>query len=183
MVSCGSWLIQGVSALNLDKRKRTLWPLPFLLLVLASFTQRGQKDEGWSELLPPGKGRAPVLATCTGCHNLKAVVTARKTRDEWAKSVNDMIGRGAEIFPEELEPITAYLSTAFGPGLPQPVNVNTASREELEKLPNMKPELVSRILEIRDKAGPFKNSEELRRALAIDEAEFEKIRYLLRYRN
>src|SRR6516225_8279363 len=40
MVSCGSWLIQGVSALNLDKRKRTLWPLPFLLLVLASFTQR-----------------------------------------------------------------------------------------------------------------------------------------------
>jgi len=124
-----------------------------------------------------------VLATCNGCHNLKGVVTGRKTRDEWTKSVNDMIVRGAEIFPQELEPITTYLSAAFGPGLPKPVNVNTASREELEKLPNMKPELLSRILEIRDKAGPFKNSEELRRALAIEQAEFEKIRYLLRYQN
>ena len=164
-------------------KKRLLCWLLLLPLTLAVFAQRGQKDEGWSELLPPGKGKESVVMTCVGCHNLKSVVTARKTRDDWAKSVADMIGRGAEIFPEELEPITAYLSAVFGPGVPKAVNVNTATREELEKLPNMNPPLASRILAARDSAGPFKNSDELRRALAIEQPDFEKIRYLLRYRN
>ena len=156
---------------------------PVLLVVLAASAQRPQKDEGWSELLPPGEGKELVMTSCISCHNLKSTVHARKSRADWTKSVNDMIQRGAQIFPEEIEPITAYLSKAFGPDLPQPLNVNTASREELEKLPNLKPEVVARLLAARTQAGPFKNSEELRQALAMEPREFEKIRYLLKYRN
>jgi len=164
-------------------RKIVMLPVLVLLVALAASAQRPQKDEGWSELLPPGEGREMVMTSCTGCHNLKSTVHARKSRADWTKSVNDMIQRGAQIFPEEIEPITAYLSKTFGPDLPQPLNVNTASREELEKLPNLKTEMAARLLAARDKAGPFKNSEELRRALAMEPGDFEKIRYLLKYRN
>ena len=155
--------------------------LGVVLLALPALAQGPKAKEGWTELLPPGKGREFVLESCTTCHNLRVVVQARLTREAWAKGVNDMIQRGAPVFPEEIEPITDYLSKVFGPSVPKPVNVNTARREELEKLPNMKPEIAARILEARGKAGAFKNSEELRRALGMEKAEFETIVYLLKY--
>ncbi len=137
------------------------------------------KDEGWSQLLPPGDGRQAVLESCTTCHNLKVVVEARLSRAAWTKDVNDMIQRGAPLFPEEIDPITTYLSKVFGPDVPKLVNVNTASREELEKLPGLKPDIVSKILEAR----PFRNSEQLRRAVGAEKAEFEKVQYLVKYRD
>ena len=158
--------------------------LSILLIVAASFVY-GQKpkDEGWSDLLPPAENRDLVLNSCGGCHNLKVVVQARKTPAEWTKCVNDMIQRGAQLFPEEIEPLTTYFSKNFGKDVPKLVNVNTAGREDLEKLPDFKPEIVTRILEARGKSGPFKNSGELRRALGMDSGDFEKIRYRLEYSN
>ena len=160
-----------------------MWKSFAVVFLLSSALSYGQKpkDEGWSDLLPAGDGRDLVLNSCNTCHNLKVVVRARKNRAEWAKSVNDMIQRGSQIFPEEIEPITAYLSKAFGSDVPKLVNVNAATREDLEKLANLKPELATRILEARGKAGNFKNPEELRRALGMVPEEFEKIRYSLEY--
>ncbi len=155
--------------------------LAALVLPAAWAQQHKTKDEGWPELLPPGEGRELLLTSCSSCHNLKSTVHARKSRADWAKTVNDMIQRGAPIFPEEIEPLTAYLSQAFGPAVPKLLNVNTASRGDLEKLSNLKPEIVARLLEARGKAGPFKKSEELRQALGMDKSDFEKIRFLLKY--
>ena len=92
-----------------------------------------------------------------------------------------MIQRGAAVFPEEIEPITAYLSKNFGSDMPPPINVNTADRAELEKLPGIKPEMVERILNARAKAGSFKDPDELRRALGLDKDEFATDFYLLKY--
>jgi DNA uptake protein ComE-like DNA-binding protein len=149
------------------------------LLPFAHAQNPKTKDEGWSQLLPPGDGRQAVLESCTTCHNLKVVVHARLSRAGWTKDVNDMIQRGAPLFPEEIDPLTAYLSKVFGPDVPKLVNVNTAAREDLEKLPNLKPEMVIRIVEAR----PFKNSEELRRALGMEKTDIEKIQYLFKYRD
>ena len=154
-----------------------------LALPLAWAQAQKPTDDGWPELLPPGEGRELVLTSCASCHNLKSTVHERKSRAEWAKTVNDMILRGAPIFPEEIEPITAYVSRAFGSTVPKLLNVNTATGEELEKLPNLKPEAVARLLELRRKAGPFKNAQELRQALGNEGDEFEKIRYFLKYKN
>ena len=154
----------------------------FVLSCAVAHAQKA-KDEGWSELLPPGEGRDLTVHSCNTCHNLKVVVHARKDREAWAKSVNDMIQRGAQIFPEEIEPITAYLSKSFRASIPKLVNVNTASREELEKLPNISPEVAARILEARAKTGNLKGPEELRRALGMEKAECEKIQYSLEYKN
>jgi hypothetical protein len=155
------------------------------LVALAPLCAQSEKtkDEGWSDLLPPGDARQSVMDSCTSCHNLKVVVLARKNRAEWAKAINDMVQRGAQLFPEEIEPITNYLVKVCGPDVPKLVNVNTATREELAGLPNIKPDLVTQILDARGKAGPFKSADELRQALKLDPAGFEKIRYLLKYRD
>jgi len=152
-----------------------------LLLLPAVAWFQNARDEGWSQLLPPGDGRDLVLMSCATCHNVKVVVHARKSREDWTRTLGDMIQRGAPIFPEEIAPITAYLSLKFGPAVPALINVNAATREDLEKLPGMNPQTVMKILDSRGKAGVFKTPEELRTALGMSREEFEMIRYMLKY--
>jgi cytochrome c2 len=66
------------------------------------------------------KGRTTVTQVCVGCHNNGAigrmVAVRKKTADEWRDTVYRMIGRGAQVLPDEIEPLTAYLTTAGGQG-------------------------------------------------------------------
>lgn len=163
-------------------RKSVIIAVLIVVTLVPAFTQNQKpENKGWDDLLPPGAGRESVTTTCVTCHGLKLVVLGRKSQPEWAKAVNDMIQRGAPVFPDEIEPLVQYLSKSFPANLPKPVNVNTATAAELEKIPGMKPDLAARIVEARGKAGPFKDSAELQRAANLDKADFEAVRYLLKY--
>jgi DNA uptake protein ComE-like DNA-binding protein len=154
-----------------------------VVVMLSALTSQAQpaKDDEWTSLLPPGEGRELVVNSCTSCHNLKIVVVARKSSEDWAKSLGDMIERGAEVFPEEMKPLTSYLSNSFGTDVPPLLNVNAATRADLEKLPSLKPEIITRILEVRSKSGPFKDAEQFRQALGMDKPTSSKIMFLFKY--
>ncbi|WP_216321529.1 hypothetical protein [Sphingomonas quercus] len=69
---------------------------------------------------PPADG-APRLATgaqvertCTACHVAAQFTSQRRTREQWAETVNTMIGYGAQVSDEEFEPIVNYLAANFG---------------------------------------------------------------------
>ncbi len=66
-------------------------------------------------LLPAGPGRDLVGAKCGTCHTLAIVVGQRRDRAAWEQSIDQMIGRGAEISDAEYEAIAAYLGTNFAP--------------------------------------------------------------------
>jgi hypothetical protein len=70
----------------------------------------------WATLLPAGDGQQETKELCGNCHNLQKTVLSRKTPQEWERTVNDMISRGAQIFPDEAEKIVKYLSASFPPG-------------------------------------------------------------------
>jgi competence protein ComEA len=163
--------------------RKPLLVLAMLAAMLAPAWTQTQKPEnkGWDELLPPGDGRDAVLTACVTCHGLKAVVIGRKDRAGWQKTVDDMIQRGAPVFPEEIDPITAYLAKVFPAEMPSPINANTATAEELTKLPGVTPEVARRLIDARVKFGPFKSAEEMRQAVGLDKSEFEAIRYLLKF--
>jgi len=85
-----------------------------LLPVAVSWPQ-----EDWKSQLPNGEGKDLTVELCgTSCHNLQKIVAARKTEKEWEQSVALMIGRGAQIFPEEADQIIKYLAKNFPPGKP-----------------------------------------------------------------
>ena len=66
------------------------------------------------------KGKTAVTQICVGCHDggaiMRMVAVRKKTADEWRDTVYRMIGRGAQVFPDEIEPLTAYLTAAGGQG-------------------------------------------------------------------
>ena len=70
------------------------------------------------------KGRIAVTQVCVGCHGagggiIRMLEVRRRSADEWRETVYSMIGRGAQVFPDEIEPITAYLVASAGRGRPQ----------------------------------------------------------------
>ena len=47
---------------------------------------------------------------CTPCHSLSLVHRTKKTQAEWKKTVDRMIGYGAQLNEEEREAVIEYLS-------------------------------------------------------------------------
>jgi len=87
-----------------------------LTLGAASLPLRAQQDNG----LPPGDGRDIVATTCSGCHSLSAITQLREGRAAWRHQIYDMMERGAQVSPAEIDIMVNYLSTHFGPGIPFP---------------------------------------------------------------
>lgn len=56
------------------------------------------------------------------------------------------------------------------------VNINTASKEELDKLPGVGPVKAQAIIDERTKNGPFKNVEDIKRVKGIGDATFDKLK-------
>jgi mono/diheme cytochrome c family protein len=52
---------------------------------------------------------------CSNCHELRIATGQRKTEDEWATTVYNMLAKGAPITQEQADEIIAYLAKNYGP--------------------------------------------------------------------
>ena len=62
------------------------------------------------------KGRQVVAQVCATCHTtiVRMVQVHKQTAEQWKDTVYFMIGRGAQIMPDEIEPVTAFLAATAG---------------------------------------------------------------------
>lgn len=74
------------------------------------------------------------------------------------------------------EKATGKGSPARGHGGDAPVNINTSTADEIEALPGIGPGLAARILEYREKHGPFKRLEDLMNVRGVGEKNFLKLK-------
>ena len=70
--------------------------------------------------LPPGPGQEVVGNACSACHRIGVVTQLREGPDAWRHQVHDMVQRGAQVSPDEIDLVVTYLSSNFGPGNPLP---------------------------------------------------------------
>jgi mono/diheme cytochrome c family protein len=82
------------------------------LLAMAAPAQDSAPD---LSALPPGPGRELVAAKCSACHPLAIVTGQKRDRMAWEQTIDQMIGRGAEIDDAQYEQIAAYLGRSFAP--------------------------------------------------------------------
>jgi len=60
-----------------------------------------------------------------------------------------------------------------------PININTATVEQLTALPRIGPVMAGRIVEYRESHGPFRRIEDLKRVKGIGDATFERLKDLI----
>src|ERR1041384_3404329 len=62
------------------------------------------------------KGRQIVAQVCAACHTtiVRMVQVHKQTAEQWKDTVYFMISRGAQIMPDEIEPVAAYLAANSG---------------------------------------------------------------------
>lgn len=60
--------------------------------------------------LPAGPGKDVLMRACTSCHAASLITQQRKTPEEWAKTVDKMVGWGAPLAAGEKQGLAAYLS-------------------------------------------------------------------------
>ena len=64
------------------------------------------------------KGRQVVAQVCAACHTtiVRMIQVHKQTAEQWKDTVYFMISRGAQIMPDEIEPVTAFLAATAGRG-------------------------------------------------------------------
>lgn len=67
---------------------------------------------------PPGPGHDIVAVACVQCHASALIQALRMNEAGWRRQTEIMIVRGAQIGPEEIDAVSSYLASAFGPGVP-----------------------------------------------------------------
>jgi cytochrome c5 len=66
--------------------------------------------------LPQGDGREIVAVACSQCHYLGTIAKIRNGAAGWRMYVNNMVLRGAQLTPDEIDKVVDYLSLNLGPG-------------------------------------------------------------------
>jgi hypothetical protein len=61
--------------------------------------------------LPDGPGKELVETRCTLCHDLGRVVSIPRTKGEWDAVTRNMLGRGPQTSPAQVQTIIDYLTT------------------------------------------------------------------------
>lgn len=166
-----------------------------LYLVLASSAPFGQvagpaqppapsfdPDEDVSEYLPPGAGKGLVMTECIECHKLNRIVALRKSPDEWKVVLAKMKDEGARLSEDKVSVIVDYLGDALGSKAPPLIDVNTASPDDLVKLPGVTMETANRLIKQRNDKGLFSSRDEVKSTLQFDDTAFEKLKWYLRAR-
>ncbi|HLH77248.1 MAG TPA: hypothetical protein VKV28_10620 [Candidatus Binataceae bacterium] len=117
--------------------RRSLLMATFASLIAAATPLHAQTAEGRAVKLPPGAGANLVGVACSQCHSLSAITHLRQGRRAWRDELYVMILRGAQVQPQDVEPMVTYLSAHFGPGVPYPgapgptVNLPNGAGKEL----------------------------------------------------
>jgi competence protein ComEA len=123
------------------------------------------------QALPPGAAKDTVIKVCTACHGPARFRRLRLAAGNWSDTVDDMVDRGAQATPEQIEAIVAYLAANFGPE--SKVLVNSAPLEELKHVLGLTTEEASAIIAYRREHGPFRAWTDLLNVPGLDRKKIE----------
>jgi cytochrome c5 len=61
------------------------------------------------------RGERLMNASCQGCHGVRVIQVQAKNPEEWAKTVDAEIARGAKVAKEDIPALVEYLADHHGP--------------------------------------------------------------------
>ena len=135
----------------------------FRILVTGAFLSA----TAWSQL-PEGPGKAEVQKLCVGCHELDRSISKRQDRDAWQTTLTKMTALGMKATDGEIRAVVEYLARHYPADELPPINMNKARAIEMESGLSLRRSHTAAIIAYREKNGPFKSIEDLRKIPGID---------------
>jgi competence protein ComEA len=126
--------------------------------------------------LPEGEGKEALEANCVKCHELAKVLRNRQTLIGWQQTVENMIGRGAEVSDDDASVIVDYLAKNFGQ-----ININTATQAEIQQFLGLSDSDSHAIVAYRAANGKFRNFDQLVKVPGLDAATLQTKHDLIAY--
>jgi cytochrome c5 len=99
--------------------RRILYPIVVVALVfpvVAGAIADGATAGGAAAAQPPKRDGEQIMnASCSGCHESTVIQTSAKSQEEWEKTLDQMIQRGAKVSAEDRPMLITYLVRTHGP--------------------------------------------------------------------
>ena len=118
--------------------------------------------------LPDGPGKAETQKLCSQCHELDKAFSLSQDRTGWQHTLEKMKGFGMKGTEQELDAVLEYLVKNFPADELPKINVNKATAIDLESGLSLRRSQAAAIIQYREKNGPFKSIEELKKVPGID---------------
>jgi competence protein ComEA len=126
----------------------------------------------WAQL-PDGPGQAETQAICSQCHELARAISLRQDRAGWQSTVDKMVTLGAKGTDKEFQLVVDYLFKNYPGEEMARIKINEAKAIDLEAGLSLLRSQARAIIAYRDKNGPFKSLEDLKKVPGIDFAKIE----------
>jgi competence protein ComEA len=124
----------------------------------------------------PRKASALLQEACTACHGLNRLETS-KNRSEWKDTVDRMIYSGADVKPEEVNPLVGFLVRYYG----ESVEINKATAQQLQDELDMTPAEAEAVVKARTESGSFKSYADIQKINGLDPKRIDPIKDRFRY--
>ena len=123
--------------------------------------------------LPDGPGKEETRKLCSQCHDIDKSVSLKQDREGWRQTIEKMMSFGAKATDEEFKAVLDYLAKNFPADDIQKINVNKAEAIEFESGLSLRRSQAAAIIQYREKNGPFKSIEDLKKVPGIDAEKIE----------
>lgn len=120
--------------------------------------------------LPDAPGKAVVNKVCTACHGTALLSGARLNAEDWVTTIRLMKDLGAEATEEEWKTVTDYIVVNLAQ-----LEVNRAPAKDFVAILRVSDKVAEEVVAYRQKQGPFKTVDDLKRAPGLDPATIDAI--------
>jgi competence protein ComEA len=103
------------------------------------------------------------ITLCNECHDMKQIVSRRRTRADWEEIINKMVEKGLVGSPGDLDTVFAYLNRNYGK-----VFINRAPADELVAVLTLSPQEADAIVAYRKTTGLFADFDAIKKVPGID---------------
>jgi len=115
-----------------------------------------------------GPDKDLFIKTCTKCHEVERALSKRQDKTGWQETVAKMQGMGLQADDADLKRIIDYLAINLPADAILKLNINTATRIDLESSLSIKRSVAAAIIDYREKNGAFQSVEDLKKVPGVD---------------
>ncbi len=152
-----------------------LWRLALIGAAFALFAAGAwPKSSSWQgKTLPDGPGKEEARKLCAGCHELEKSFSMRQDRAGWQSTVDKMVSYGMKATEKDIAAVLEYAVRNYPADDVPKIDVNKAKAIDLESGLSLKRSQAAAVIQYREKNGPFKSIEDLKKVPGLDAAQIE----------